>query len=245
MTPPTYTAFFYGTLMAPPVLHRVIHGTSRPSAEEASRTTFTPALLQEFRRHRVAGCDYPAIRPHAGSTVRGSLVSGLEAIDLMRLDIFEGDQYDRRDVKVRVLKGVGLEESMSEHSNGRGGEVTKQEDAQQGEEVETETYIFREVYWDDLETEEWDFEEFKREKMMFWMGETGWSGGEHDGTGDGDMENGVEIDSGFADVDRAVAEGKVGGSPGVKQENAKVKDPTGGRGLNGSISKQLQDLGKP
>ena len=242
MAPPTYTAFFYGTLMAPPVLHRVIHGTSRPSAEEISRTTFTPALLHDFRRCRVSGCDYPAVRPHPGSTVRGSLVSGLEAIDLMRLDIFEGDQYYRRGVRVKVLRGVELDESVSEEKRGGEGEATKQQDEQHEEEVETETYIFREVYWDDLEEEEWDFEEFKREKMMFWMGENTWDGAAYEKT-----TNGVEIDEGFADVDRAVAEGKVGGNQHVKQDNSNgtVKDPTGGRGWNGSISKELHNFGHP
>ena len=230
--PQTHTAFCYGTLMAPPVLHRVIHGSSRPTPEQAARISFLPALLYNYRRHRVSGCDYPAIKPHEDSTVRGNFVSGLSEMDLMRLDIFEGDQYERKKVQVKVFRDIGLDEKVEVSVGGK--ESSESAIEYHGEGAEAETYVFRQEYWNDLEPAEWDFEEFKREKMRFWMGEPrGWDDIEYGEEHDANHANGVQIDEGFADVDRAVAEGRV------------IKDPTGGRGMNGSISKQLKELGSP
>lgn len=154
-TPKTdsHTAFFYGTLMAPSVLHRVCHGSSSPDNPiyAAHNLTTTPAILPAHRRHRVADADYPAILPHPTSTVRGTFVTGLTDADIWRLDIFEGSEYERQKVDVKVLKG---------------------EDAEEWETVEAETYIWI-AGEDQLEGGEWDFDEFKREKMRFWVGAEG------------------------------------------------------------------------
>ncbi|KAK5302826.1 hypothetical protein LTR99_005783 [Exophiala xenobiotica] len=205
-----HTAFFYGTLMAPGVLHRVIHGTHDPEPWQKSLLTVRPALLQSYRRHRVRHADYPAILPHTNSCVRGSVVTGLTEGDLYRLDIFEGDQYTRQKVKVQVLsKDVGLDQAADVESN-----------TQVIEEVEAETYIWQ-AGEDTLERKEWDFEEFKRDKMKAWMG-----------MAEGD--DSADMDEGFADVDRAVAE-----QDSAEQE--KGKDPMGGRGANGHITRQLKE----
>ncbi|KDN48710.1 hypothetical protein RSAG8_02697, partial [Rhizoctonia solani AG-8 WAC10335] len=50
------SAFFYGTLMHPAVLKRVI-------GNDASHLQATPAVLTSFTRHHVRSCDYPAIVP--------------------------------------------------------------------------------------------------------------------------------------------------------------------------------------
>ncbi|MCJ1473558.1 hypothetical protein MMC13_002209 [Lambiella insularis] len=139
--------------MAPQILHRVIHGTTTPSALQSSFLTIKPAILHGYRRHKVSACDYPAIIPsHAGDpshTVRGAFVTGLTAADIFRLDAFEGEEYVRRKVRVEVLGGSGGEE--------------------EGEEVEAETYV-----WVDgeemLEEGEWRFETFVREKLGRWVG---------------------------------------------------------------------------
>ena len=199
-----------GTLMAPGVLHRVIHGTPNPEPWQRALLTIRPGLLHSYRRHRVRGADYPAVIPHTHSTVRGTIVTGLTEGDIYRLDIFEGDQYSRDVVKVQVLKDVGLDELAEEGKT----EVL--------EEVDAQTYV-----WQDgegtLEEKEWDFEEFKREKMRAWMGLAG-----------GEATNGVEIDEGFGDVDRAVAEEE-------RKDWEKKKDPMGGRGANGHITRQLEN----
>lgn len=234
INPNAHTAFFYGTLMAPQVLHRVIHGTSRPTTTQSSRITFQPALLPNYRRHRVRYCDYPAIVPHAGSTVRGSYVTGLSPADIARLDIFEGSQYDRVPVKVRLLKGVGLDQKV---------DLSATVGGIPGEEVEAETYVFREQdRARDLEDGEWDFEQFKRERMRFWMGEPrGWDEIQADEYAEEQSSSAEgEIDEGFADVDRAVAEGRVEAVSADPEDQ--TRDPTGGRGFNGAITKQLEEI---
>ena len=189
--------------MAPAVLYRVLYGTTDPELWQKKLTTVRPALLPSHRRHHVKFASYPAIVPCDGSSVRGSVVTGLTQGDVYRLDIFEGSQYERKKVKVKVLKNVGLDAVLQ---NGDLEDHTS-------EEVDAETYIWKDDL-DGLEDGEWDFEEFKREHMRFWVGEV-----QSD-------ESGVEVDEGFADVDNAVA-----AQNGI--------DHTGGRGLNGAISKQL------
>ncbi|KAK0265030.1 hypothetical protein LTS09_001439 [Friedmanniomyces endolithicus] len=169
MATPTHSAFFYGTLMAPQVLHRVCHGSTSPSNPiyAAHRFKNSPAILHNYRRHRVRHADYPAILPVATTTtdpdsskatVRGTYVTGLTATDLWRLDIFEGSEYRRERVRVRLLPQANLTGS------GEGGE--------EGEEVDAETYV-----WiadpQDLDERAWDFSEFQREKMRFWVGSEG------------------------------------------------------------------------
>lgn len=136
--------------MAPQVLHRVIFGTTKPEPAQASRITIVPAILINYMRHRVSDCDYPAIipSPEAGACVRGTYVRGLTAADLWRLDLFEGDQYNRVKVKLRLLRNDGGED----------------------DEVEAETYVWADGSVD-LEDGEWDFEEFRREKMSRWIGD--------------------------------------------------------------------------
>ncbi|EME81638.1 uncharacterized protein MYCFIDRAFT_122853, partial [Pseudocercospora fijiensis CIRAD86] len=142
-----HSAFFYGTLMAPQVLHRVCHGSHPTSLPPTFNLTTLPALLYAHRRHRVKGADYPAILPSSNpqDSVLGTYVSGLTDGDLWRLDIFEGREYERRGVRCQVI---------SEHGN---------------EEKDCETYIWISPR-EELEEEEWDFEEFKKEKMRFWVG---------------------------------------------------------------------------
>jgi len=200
------------TLMAPGVLYRVIYGSANPEPWQKALTTVRPALLQSYRRHHVKYADYPAILPHEGSSVRGSLVTGLTDGDIYRLDIFEGDQYVRKQVKVQVLKDVGLDEAAKEGET----EVV--------DEVWAESYVWQEGA-ETLEPQEWDFEEFKRDKMQAWMGEALESS---------DDSSNVQVDEGFADVDRVVAEQE-------RQQEGKQHDPTGGRGANGKITKQLEE----
>jgi len=142
------TAFFYGTLMAPQVLHRVCHGSTAPDNPiyASHNLKATPAILHNFRRHKVRYADYPAILPVSRSTVRGTFVSGLTDADIWRLDLFEGDEYERRNVRVKLLMKVGDE---SGHGN------------VEGEEVGAETYVWI-AGEDRLEDDEWDFAEASR-----------------------------------------------------------------------------------
>lgn len=96
----SHTCFFYGTLMAPRVLHGVI--ASAHSIETHA------AVLAGFRRSRVRSAHYPAVVAHDGHSVQGAVVYNLTDADLRRLDQFEGDEYERRvvDVVDSVTGGV-------------------------------------------------------------------------------------------------------------------------------------------
>jgi hypothetical protein len=164
----SHTAFFYGTLMAPPVLHRVIWGSQTPpTPAHASLLRIRPAILHAHQRHKVKHADYPAILPTkatSSSSVRGTLVEGLTDGDIWRLDIFEGSEYARRKVHVRVL------EQKSKKGDDGLGDITQKEDENvESAEVEAETYIWV-AGAKRLESEEWDFAEFVREKMKRWAG---------------------------------------------------------------------------
>ena len=136
--------------MAPQVLYRVLYGTVTPDSAHVSSLGTMPAILPNYIRHRVCNCDYPAIVPSSKpeACVRGTFVKGINAKDQWRLDLFEGDQYTRNVVKVRLVQRRGEAE---------------------GKEVEAYTYVWCEGK-DDLEDREWDFDEFRREKMGRWIG---------------------------------------------------------------------------
>jgi hypothetical protein len=68
-----------------------------------------------------------------------------------KLDFFEGSQYERRRVNVRLLSKVG---------------DVKGEGNVEGEEREADVYVF--LAKGDLEDKEWDLEEFRREKLTQW-----------------------------------------------------------------------------
>jgi hypothetical protein len=164
----SHTAFFYGTLMAPAVLHRVIWGPLPPSTTvQAEQLKIRPAILRRFQRHKVKNADYPAILPANMSTsVRGTLVTGLTDGDIWRLDIFEGHEYERRKVSVRVL------EHKQKQGAGIGDVAQSEEQNVEGEEVEAEVYVWI-AGKQRLEPEEWDFGHFVKEKMAMWVGKEG------------------------------------------------------------------------
>jgi len=138
--------------MARPVLHRVCHGTTTPTPLQESLLTILPALLPHYTRHQIRGRDYPAIIPTPSkptSCVRGTLVTGLTDGDIYRLDIFEAEEYDRVPVTVKILDPKTNEEV--------------------GESV-CEAYVWAEGM-EGLEDEEWDFEDFVKEKMGRWIGD--------------------------------------------------------------------------
>ncbi|KAM7190722.1 hypothetical protein V8F20_009627 [Naviculisporaceae sp. PSN 640] len=139
--------------MAPEVFYTVCYNTKSVPEAISALHTFTPAVLHGYSRRRVRNCDYPGIIPDDDTaTVLGTLVTGLTKANIHKLDDFEGSEYERRKVKVKVLKEVG-------NAKGEGNVET-------GEEREVDTYVF--LYSDELEDKEWDFEEFRREKMANW-----------------------------------------------------------------------------
>ncbi|KAJ5602532.1 Disease resistance protein Aig2 [Penicillium hordei] len=184
-----HVLFFYGTLMVPQILHKVIHGQENPEPWQKAMLHFQPAILHGYRRHRVQNADYPGIvevpetateteklsapEISAGTSVIGTLVSGLTDGDVHRLDRFEGSEYEKKPVVVRtlqeariiLLRGGTAESQLREMLNATGAEVTDKGK----EEVSAVTYVWT-AGKDMLEDTEWDFESFKRDKMAWWVG---------------------------------------------------------------------------
>ncbi|KAI1365377.1 AIG2-like family-domain-containing protein [Xylaria arbuscula] len=151
----THAAFFYGTLMAPEVFFTVCYRFSTTDvAVLKSLHKFQPAILHGHCRRRVKYADYPGITPDPDHEVRGMYVTGLTDANMYHLDQFEGSEYERRTVKARLLSKVG-------DDKGKGNE--------EGEEVECEVYIFNNPAR--LENREWDFQEFRTQKMKNWTRE--------------------------------------------------------------------------
>jgi len=96
-------------------------------------------------------CDYPGIISQEGKSVLGVYVTGLDDQNIWRLDIFEGSQYRREKVKVKLLQEVHGTE------NGRA----------EGQEVDAQTYVFLDK--NDLMDEEWSYDEFVKEKIHRWV----------------------------------------------------------------------------
>ena len=139
--------------MAPEVLYRVLFSTTKPQKAQIDSLKIRPALLNHYIRHRVSKCDYPAIIPDTGNAcVRGTYVEGLTAAHVRRLDVFEGDQYERVQVQCQILLNDTPEEN----------------EALEGF-VKAQTYVWA-VGKDGLEEKEWDFAEFRKERLKWWVG---------------------------------------------------------------------------
>lgn len=93
------------------------------------------ATLDDYRRQPVIGQPYPGMVPAEGSQVRGVLYLDLAPSAWPRLDAFEGEEYVRRQVQVRL---------------------------QDGSEESAWTYVFRPCYASRLADGAWDFERFLR-----------------------------------------------------------------------------------
>ncbi|KAL8279230.1 hypothetical protein RQP46_008267 [Phenoliferia psychrophenolica] len=139
--------FFYGTLMVPAVLERVL-------GRKGTGLTTSDAVLDAHARFHVAGCDYPAVvSAPAGSailgralsqdegSVRGSLVTGLTPEDVAFLDEFEGDEYIRTSVVVLAPDAVPAE-----------------------------VYLWKGDRLHRLQPSLWSFSDFMREKAHRWVG---------------------------------------------------------------------------
>lgn len=133
--------------MAPEVFFSVCYGDKQPPKAIQDLHTFTPAILDGYCRHRVQYADYPAIVAEEGHSVRGMYATGLTEANMQKLDIFEGNEYKRINTKVKLLKKEGDTEV-------------------EGEVKEASVYVFLNAK--DLEKREWDFEEFRQQRMKLW-----------------------------------------------------------------------------
>ncbi|MDD5033575.1 MAG: gamma-glutamylcyclotransferase [Methylococcaceae bacterium] len=105
------------------------------------------ARLEGYTRRRISEKNYPGIRPSPGSTVNGLIFVGIDAGDLHWLDVFEDDFYRRVPVEV----------------------VTAQGDMRIAQ-----AYVMQEQFYDMLQDEDWDMEDFEREQLAgFLLNHTG------------------------------------------------------------------------
>lgn len=138
--------------MVPEVFYTVCYNTKTVPDVIARQHKFTPAILHGYSRHRVKHADYPGITEDAAEhTVFGMFAEGLTKANLDKLDQFEGPEYERRTVEVKLLEKVG-----DVHGEGN----------VEGKERKAQVYVFLPVQH--LEQKEWDFEEFKRDKLRLW-----------------------------------------------------------------------------
>ena len=91
--------FTYGTLMWPDIMARVCGPACEPLA------TPQAATLAGHERRPVRGQDYPAMVPADGHQVVGRLYLDLPEAAWARLDLFEGDEYERHEVLVTLADG--------------------------------------------------------------------------------------------------------------------------------------------
>lgn len=176
--------------MAPEVMATVLHGShSQTPDSEKQRLTYQPAILHNYRRHKVRYADYPGIvevEPTAfpSSSVLGCLVSGLQPLDLVKLDYFEGPEYSKRTVKVKLLEPATPVDGLSLSSDGGKDSSTVQavlaakeaQDTSGGqavvreadEEVDALVYVWAAAR-EGLEESEWDYRAFREEKLADWI----------------------------------------------------------------------------
>ena len=96
-------AFTYGSLMWADIMARVC-GLA-PQALPAS----LPARLADHARHPVQGQEYPGLQPAPGVEVAGRLYLDVPESAWARLDAFEGPEYERVSVVVRLEDGRPLQ----------------------------------------------------------------------------------------------------------------------------------------
>ncbi|KAH7915672.1 hypothetical protein BJ138DRAFT_1054509 [Hygrophoropsis aurantiaca] len=171
-------AFFYGTLMHPEILKRVI-------GNDGLHLKICPALLSDYTRHQVKHADYPGIIPYSKSrsafnhdldleerSVRGSLVTGLSAEDIRLLDIFEGNEYTREEISVHPLAPLVAIHEMPPVDMVSLVPVSPPpvpSASELSEAVKANTYVWcRPV--SELMPELWTFEEFVKYNAWKWVG---------------------------------------------------------------------------
>ncbi|OSD06492.1 hypothetical protein PYCCODRAFT_1431487 [Trametes coccinea BRFM310] len=189
----SHSAFFYGTLLHPAILRRVI-------GHEGIQLQLCPAILLDHTRHKIKNADYPAVLPYSRSrdlflqagqkdltpeerTVRGTYVSGLSDRDIALLDLFEGDEYTRERVNVHPL---GPLVPLSSHPTSPAPARTAPEGATDAyivpltapelpplanlpPPISAETYIYAGPM-SSLSPELWSYDDFVRENAWKWVG---------------------------------------------------------------------------
>jgi len=120
--------FAYGTLMIPAVMYAVT----------ARHFRFNKVVLRGYARFTVKGESYPGIVPATAAITEGIIYLNVDEASLERLDIFEGDLYQRTPVGVEA----------------------------EGEKIlNAETYVIKPEYRGFLSSKAWDAKEFAQKDL--------------------------------------------------------------------------------
>ena len=126
--------------MVPDVFYTVCYGTKDVPDAIANLHTFNPAILDGYCRRRVKHADYPGITEDRDHNVFGTFTTGLTRANMAKLDHFEGSEYVRKTVTVKLLEKVG-------NLDGEGSKLVE------GEERTAEVYVY--LHKRHLQAEEW------------------------------------------------------------------------------------------
>lgn len=160
---PAPPCFFYGTLMALPVLFNVIYFNPEPPKHITDHLTVRPAILKGHRRQIVRHCDYPGVIVHEGSEVAGTVVTGLTMRNLRELNRFEGVQYTLAPIKVNVL----MERTLKTET-GPDGEAVYENEV--WKEMDAMTYLYTAGDKRLDSTRDWNFKSYMTTRMSTWSG---------------------------------------------------------------------------
>ncbi|TDL28248.1 hypothetical protein BD410DRAFT_761749 [Rickenella mellea] len=174
-SPSSSLAFFYGTLMYPSVLRRVIR-------HDGSHLNACPAVLPAYIRHKVAHATFPAVIPFEQSRllipeeipmteqcVRGVLVRGLTEKDMKFIKSFEGNLYEYVVADVQPLKQfASLDSNNAVQMDVLASDTENNLQSHSPEYLRANVYVWR-LPLSDLLPEIWTFEEFERDALADWM----------------------------------------------------------------------------
>lgn len=86
--------FTYGSLMCGDIMHQV----------SGEKNLYFPAQLKNYFCSCIKNEPYPGMHPSPGQTISGIVYVDLSSEALVRLDHFEGEYYERREVTVECLE---------------------------------------------------------------------------------------------------------------------------------------------
>ncbi|KAJ7153092.1 hypothetical protein C8R43DRAFT_885818 [Mycena crocata] len=151
---------FYGTLMHPKILKRVIQN-------DVSHRQICPAVLLNLTSHRIKFSECPGIVPGSGHeshneiehNVHGMLVTGLTKSDLVFLNAFEGSDYTRERVQVEAFVALV---AIADYT------PTELPAPRLMPSVPADTYVYNKIAR--LVPEVWDFADLIEKNLWRWDG---------------------------------------------------------------------------
>ncbi|MCU4674878.1 gamma-glutamylcyclotransferase [Catenovulum sp. 2E275] len=117
--------FTYGSLMYAPVWQTIVAGNYHSE----------PACLDGFIRYGVKNEEYPVVKPNPQAQTQGLIYFNVNSQDLTRLDIFEGEYYQRQTKNLVLAKG---------------------------ETIQADCYILKPDYYDISDNLDWSIQKFEQ-----------------------------------------------------------------------------------